>query len=161
VEGVRDLCVCVQDEVWNKQSKAAQAYIHAIDIVWHHCLELGCEYRAKMKSSVKMHRALVHDIGVTWHYCPEPNCTYKAKKKKYLKQHRAQVHGINVTWHVCTELGCEYKAMREGHLKFIQRHATVLYLLLYSDWGSDRTVPLPQPQRRLGARPAICVAAVA
>jgi len=44
----------------------------------------------------------------------------------------------------------------------IQRHATVLYLLLYGDWGSNRTAaPLHPPQRRLSARPATCVAAVA
>ena len=42
----------------------------------------------------------------------------------------------------------------------IQRHETVLYLLLYGDWGSNHTAPLYQPQRRLGARPATCVAAV-
>ena len=45
-------------------------------------------------------------------------------------------------------------------LRFNERHETVLYLHLYGDWGSDRTVPLPQPQRRLGARSATCVTAV-
>jgi len=49
-----------------KQHKAA---IHGIDIVWHDCPELGCEYKAKEKEkgSIKQHRADVHDIGVTWH----------------------------------------------------------------------------------------------
>ena len=41
-------------------------------------------------------------------------------------------------------------------LNFIQRHETVLYLLLYGDWDPDHTAPLHQPQRRLGARPACC-----
>ena len=36
------------------------------------------------------------------------------------------------------------------------------YLHLYGDWGSNHTAaPLHPPQRRLGARPATCVAAVA
>ena len=46
-------------------------------------------------------------------------------------------------------------------LNFIQRHETVLYLLLYGDWDPDHTAPLHLPQRRLGARPATSVAAVA
>ena len=45
-------------------------------------------------------------------------------------------------------------------LRFNERHETVLYLHLYGDWGSNRTVPLPEPQRRLGARSATCVTAV-
>jgi len=39
--------------------------IHAIDLAWHHCPELGCEYKAKVKSSTNHHRANVHAIGVT------------------------------------------------------------------------------------------------
>ena len=42
------------------------------------------------------------------------------------------------------------------------RPYSTLYLHLYGDWGSNRTAaPLHPPQRRLGALPATCVAAVA
>ena len=34
-----------------------KAAIHDVDIVWHYCPELGCEYRAKVKGSIKEHRA--------------------------------------------------------------------------------------------------------
>jgi len=70
--------VCVYRTKYGiRNLKQHKACIHAIDIVWHYCLELECEFRAKVKNRVKMHRALVHDIGVTWHDCPEPNCTYR------------------------------------------------------------------------------------
>ena len=54
-----------------KQHKAA---IHNVDIVWHDCPELGCEYMTKAKSNIKKHRADIHDIGVTWHECRIGGC---------------------------------------------------------------------------------------
>ena len=45
--------------------KKHKAAIHAIDIVWQDCPELGCEYKAKQKGRINVHRADVHDIGVT------------------------------------------------------------------------------------------------
>ena len=32
--------------------KQHKAFIHAIDVVWHHCPELGCEYKAKNTGSI-------------------------------------------------------------------------------------------------------------
>ena len=45
--------------------KKHKASIHAIDIVWHYCPELGCEYKAKKNDMIKQHRAYAHDVGVT------------------------------------------------------------------------------------------------
>ena len=49
--------------------KQHEAAIHSIDIVWHDCPELGCEYRATQKGNVKAHKADMHDIRATstWH----------------------------------------------------------------------------------------------
>jgi len=78
------VCVC-------SGRRTDPAPIHGIDIVWHHCSELGCEYKAKQKGQINQHRADVHDIGVTWHACAELGCEYKAKSESDLKKHKAAV----------------------------------------------------------------------
>ena len=42
---------CVFRTKRNQDLKNHKAAIHCVDIVWHHCSELGCEYRAKKKEA--------------------------------------------------------------------------------------------------------------
>ena len=90
---------------------------HGIDVVWFSCDQDGCEYKAKLASSIKVHKQQVHDIDVRWQHCTEVGCDYKAKLPSNLKIHKAAVHDIDVRWHHCTEVGCDYKAKQSGHLK--------------------------------------------
>jgi len=115
--GMCGVGVCAYRAKTNGAMKVHKARIHAIDIVWHDCTELGCEYRAKAKGHLKRHRANVNDIGVTWQDCPEPNCSYKEKETSSIQKLISYVQDIGVTWHACTELRCEYKAKKESALK--------------------------------------------
>ena len=105
--------VCVYRTKLTGDLKKHKAAIHSVDIVWHCCPELRCEYKAKRKDQIKTHRALAHTI-VTWHDCPELGCEYRAKQESGIKQHKAFIHNIDVVWHECPELGCEYRTKHKG-----------------------------------------------
>jgi len=63
VEDVRGWWVGVQTKHGPDKLKHHKAATHSIDIVWHYCPELGCEYRAMQKCEIKVHWALAHNIG--------------------------------------------------------------------------------------------------
>ncbi len=46
-----------------------------------------CDYKSKLKGTLKTHLTYKHDIGVVWHECP--HCNSKAKTKSALKSHLA------------------------------------------------------------------------
>jgi len=57
--------------------KRHKAMIHAINVVWHDCPELGCD--------LTTHKASIHDIGVQWK--EYPHCDHKSKQTGDLNKH--------------------------------------------------------------------------
>ena len=80
------------------------------EVTWHHC-DL-CDYKTKIKSSLKKHKVSIHDIGVTWYHCDQ--CDHKCKHKPHLKNHKANKHNIGVTWHHCDL--CDFKCKQKSDL---------------------------------------------
>jgi len=101
--------VCVyKTKRGSSKLKQHMAAIHSIDIVWHDCPDLGCEYRAKQKGNVKRTKPTCTTLELQVLGMNARSTT--ACTSRHIKQHRADVHGVGVTWQACTELGCEYKA---------------------------------------------------
>ena len=72
-------------------------FIQNIENIHHnffYCDQYGCNYKCKVKGSIKIHKANIHDIGVTWFYCDQDNCSYKCKTKAHLKKHKENIHDI-------------------------------------------------------------------
>ena len=67
--------------------------VHDIDVTYYICEEKGCEYKAKVASSVKTHKAFVHNIDVLYYPCKEKGCNYEAKSSSHTKAHMRNVHG--------------------------------------------------------------------
>jgi len=61
--------------------KHHKAFVHDIDVIWHHCDQLNCNSKFKTKGHLKRHKMNVHNINVTWHHCDQANCNYKCKDK--------------------------------------------------------------------------------
>ena len=62
----------------------------------HECGILGCTYKTKQASTLRVHQANIHGVNVIYHECKEEGCEYKAKKAGTLKQHLADMHDIGV-----------------------------------------------------------------
>ena len=94
-----------------------RAYIHDIDVVWHHCDQEGCEFKTKDKDTLKKHKANIHNVDVSWHHCDQEGCEYKSKSKAHLNIHKMHIHDLDVVWHYCDHEGCDYKCKDMGSIK--------------------------------------------
>ena len=72
---------------------------------------LGCDYEARVASSVKLLKANVHDIDVVFYPCNK--CNYEAKQSGTLKRHKANVHDIDVVYYPCSAKGCNLNQRRK------------------------------------------------
>lgn len=90
-------------------------------IIYYHCNQPGCTYKAKQKCDYTQHQRLVHEIGenIPWFQCDQPDCKYKTKRKGDLKIHQRLVHmmGENITWFYCDQSGCKYHSKNKNNLK--------------------------------------------
>ncbi|GMH85675.1 hypothetical protein TL16_g10306 [Triparma laevis f. inornata] len=67
---------------------------HGINVVWFPCSEDNCDYRAKLKGSLKRHKQNVHKIGVVWHQYDL--CEFKTKTGPYqIKAHQKNTNKMN------------------------------------------------------------------
>ena len=92
-----------------------------IDVLYFHCDQPGCHYKAKQKCDYTQHQRLVHEIGenIPWFFCDQMECTYKTKRKGDLKIHQRLVHmmGENIVWFHCDQPDCKYHSKNKNNLK--------------------------------------------
>jgi hypothetical protein len=96
---------CSVDAQHPSSATQHKAMIHDIDVTYHYCDEIGCDYKAKEASTVKKHKAAIHDIDVTYYYCDQKGCDYKAKKAGNVKTHKSAIHDIDVIYYLCNQKG--------------------------------------------------------
>ena len=78
--------------------------VHDVDVTFYLCGDDGCEYKAKVTSSVRTHKAMVHDIDVTYYVCVVEGCDYKAKVAGNVRTHKAY------PWYClrnCIDINCQ------------------------------------------------------
>ena len=118
-------------------TKQHNAVVHGVDVVWHACTENNCEYKAKLKQNLKVHRANVHGIvsepakradgdlkaeadiehgPAAEGGCGIEGCAYKTDDAHRLKRHRSNVHDVKGAVFTCSVLGCGYVAKNKGLL---------------------------------------------
>ena len=71
-------------------------YNDKINLKNYYCDIENCQYKAKQKGHLKLHKANIHNIDVTWYHCDIEDCEYKAKQKRNLKQHKENIHKKNI-----------------------------------------------------------------
>ena len=86
-----------------------------VDEMKYSCRIIGCDFKAKLKGTVKNHLAQVHEVNVKWYPCPEVGCDYKAKQRGNVKIHLADVHNIGTdTINIATDTIKEGWVTQEG-----------------------------------------------
>lgn len=87
------------------------------DIEWFHCDQENCNYKAKLKTTLKNHKKKIHNVGIKWFLCDHENCNFKTNEKYQLNKHKQRIHNLNTKWFCCDHENCDYKTKNKYYLK--------------------------------------------
>jgi hypothetical protein len=115
---------CEREKTIIRLTKWHLIHTHDLDVVWHECGAVNCEYQAKWKGNLMRHKAMALDDDIVRYYCDEAACEYRAKTASHIKKHKTNARTIRIRWHFCGSAGCDYKAKNNGH---VTRHKAKLH----------------------------------
>jgi hypothetical protein len=91
--------------------------VHDIGTIYYPCDQPGCNFTAKQRSAVKIHKMHTHNIGVSIFKCDFKDCNYECKEIGRLRKHKRFNHDVGTVWFSCDVEGCDYSCKQRANIR--------------------------------------------